>query len=139
MALWYVHSRQVTRLMLWRSAPHAFRVMEYDKPADLLTNSDYILFDRKYEGALRTCGGQLELTPVTVTDEVRKTVWHHYMEATIKHSASDDGIIRATPPSVAIYRYGENNVFVSDKLKAALQQVQGQALVFSLGLSSFAA
>lgn len=125
--------------MLWRTGPYAFRVMEYDKPADLLTNADYILFDRKYEGALRTCGAQLELTPVIVTDGVRNTVWHHYMEATIKQIIPGDDIVRATPPGAAIYRFGENNVFVSDQLKATLQHVQGQALRFSLGLSSFAA
>jgi hypothetical protein len=139
MALWYTHSRQLTRLMLWRTAPHTFRVMEYDKPADLLTNADYILFDRKYEGALRTCGAQLELTPVIVTDEVRKTVWHQYMEATIKQVILGNDILRATPPGAAIYRFGENNVFVSDELKATLLHVQGQALRFSLGISSFAA
>lgn len=139
MALWNVYSHSLTSLMLWRTTPHTFRVLDYGEPADLLTNYDYILFDCKYEEALRTCGVELELTPVTVTDEVRKTVWHHYLEATIKHWASDDDINHATPPNAAIYRYGEEYVFVSDTLKAALQHVQGQALVFSLGSSNFAA
>jgi hypothetical protein len=113
-------------------------VIEYGEPADMLANYDYILFDRKYEGALRSAGSQLQLTPVTVTDELRKRVWHNYSEATIQHTASVEDITHATPPSLAIARFGEASVFVSNKLKNALQHVEGHNLEFSLGLSNFA-
>lgn len=138
MALWCVGSRKPTKLRLWRTGTYTFRVIEYDEPADVLTNYDYILFDRKYEGALRSAGIQLQLTPVTVTDELRKRVWHNYLEANIQHDASANEITHATPPGLAIARFGEASVFVSDKLKSALQQVEGQKLTFSLGLSFFA-
>lgn len=138
MALWCVDSRRLTNLRLWRTGAYTFRVIEYDEPADLLTNYDYFLFDRKYEGALRSAGSQLQLNPVTVTDELRKQVWHNYLEATIQHNASADEITHATPSGLAITRFGESSVFVSNELKKTLQQVEGQKLTFSLGLSSFA-
>jgi len=138
MALWCVESRRLTKLRLWRTGTHTFRVIEYDEPADLLTNYDYFLFDRKYEGALRSVSSQLRLTPVTITDELRKRVWHNYLEATIQHNASADEITHATPFGLAIARFGESSVFVSNELKRVLQQVEGQKLTFSLGLSWFA-
>lgn len=138
MALWCVDSRKLTKLRLWRTGAYTFRVIEYDEPADVLTNYDYILFDRKYEGALRSAGIQLQLTPVTVTDELRKRVWDNYLEATIKHNASADEVTHTTPPGLTIARFGEASVFVSDELKNMLQQVDGQDLDFSLGLSHFA-
>lgn len=138
MALWCVDSRKLTKLRIWRTGTYTFRVIEYDEPADVLTNYDYILFDRKYEGALRSAGLQLQLNPVTVTDELRKRIWHNYLEATIQHTASADDITHATPPGLAIARFGEASVFVSDDLKKALQQIEGQGLDFSLGLSYFA-
>ncbi|QIL77575.1 hypothetical protein [Hymenobacter sp. HDW8] len=127
-------------LRLWRTGAHKFRVIEYGEPADMLTNYDYILIDRKYEEVLRSTGPQLQLTSVTITDEVRKLVWHNYLEATIQHSVSRNEIIHASPLGLVIYRYGEQDpsVFVSDALKASLQQVEGHALEFSLGLSLFA-
>lgn len=137
MALWCVNSRKLTKLQLWRTGTYTFRVIEYGEPADVLTNYDYLLFDRKYEGALRSAGSQLQLTPVTVTDELRKQVWHNYLEATIKHNASTDEIIHP-PPGLVIARFGEQSIFVSVELKRALQQVEGQKLNFSVGLSFFA-
>jgi hypothetical protein len=80
----------------------------------------------------------LELTPVKVVDEVRKTVWRNYLEATIKREATRDEIIRSSPASPVIRRFGEESVFVSDELKHTLQLVEGQKLSFSLGLSLFA-
>jgi len=139
MALWHVGSRHITQLLLWRTGPDRFRVMQAGTPADFLTNYDYILFDRKYEGVLRSAGTQLQLTPVTVTDKLKGQVWDNYLEAQIRHIASGDEITGATPSGPAIYYMGENNVFVSDTLKQALQQVTGQKLEFSLGLSLFAA
>ncbi|KUG09109.1 hypothetical protein ASU33_20025 [Solirubrum puertoriconensis] len=140
MALWCVHSKGIN-LRLWRTGSYKFRVVEASnrEPGDLLTNYDYILFPRKYEGALRTTGAQLQLTPVTVTDEVRKLVWHHYLEATIKHDITSEEISRGSQVGPAIFRYGDQDpsVFVSDALRATLQQVQGQSLLFSAGLSLF--
>jgi hypothetical protein len=138
MALWCVESRKRTKLLLWRTGTYTFRVIEHGEPADLLFNYDYLLFDRKYEGALRSAGSQLQLTPVIVTDELRKQVWHNYLEATIKHNASGNEIIHHTSPGLAIARFGPESVFVSNELKSALQQVEGQRLTFSLGLSFFA-
>jgi hypothetical protein len=138
MSLWHLTSLKSTRLLLWRTGAYTFRVMEYDEPADVLTNYDYVLFDRKYEGALRSTGTQLQLTPVTVTDEVRKLVWH-YLEATIKHDVSADDLARLSPAGPAIYSFDKQYVFVSASLKATLQLVQGQALAFSPGLSYFGA
>jgi hypothetical protein len=137
MALWCVDSRKLTNLRLWRIGTYMFRVVEHDEPADVLTNYNYILFDRKYEGALRSASSQLQLTPVTITDELRKRVWNNYLEATIKHIASADEITHP-PPGLVIARFGEESVFVSGELKSVLQQVEGQGLKFSLGLSFFA-
>lgn len=138
MALWCVENKEPTSLRLWRTGIHTFRVIEFDKPTDLLTNYDYILFDRKYEEVLRTTGSQLQLTPVTVTNELRNQVWHHYLEATIKHNASTDELTHAIPFGLAIARFGEQSVFVSEELRRMLQRVEGQTLEFSLGLSHFA-
>jgi len=139
MALWNMHAGNGTNMMLWRTGPHAFRVVEYKgEPGAMLTNYDYILFDRKYEGALRTAGAQLRLTPVTITDDVRKRVWRNYLEATILNTASAADIQNASPAGAAIYRAGESNVFVSGALKETLQQVVGQSFRFNRGLSWFA-
>ena len=127
-----------TSLMLWRTDDHAFRVIEFGRPTDVLTNYDYILFDRKYEETLRSVGAQLQLTPVVVSDELRKLKWTNYLEATIEHNISTDDVTRLCPANSAIYCFSKENVFVSESLKTALQQVDGQALEFSLGLSMFA-
>ena len=139
MALWHVSARNAARLRLWRTGPYAFRVVEPGEPGDLLTNYDYVLDHRKYEGALRSTGAQLQLTPVVVTDQLRQLTWHHYLEAHIQHQATGDEIWHASPPGPVIRRLGpENEVFVSEALKSLLQLVDGQKLWFSYGLSFFA-
>lgn len=116
MALWCVDTSHQTSLRLCRTRPHTFRVIEYDEPAELLTNYDYILFDRKFEGALRSINTQLHLTPVTVTDEVRKRVWHNYLEVTIHYNASTAEITHATPLGLAIALFNKTSVFVAHEL-----------------------
>ncbi|GAB3835459.1 hypothetical protein [Hymenobacter jeollabukensis] len=139
MALWHVSARNNSGLRLWRTGRYAFRVVEAGAPADLLTNYDYVLVHRKYEGALRSTGAQLQLTPVVVTDEVRGLVWRHYLEAAIRHEATGEEIWQSTAPGPLIRRMGpENDVFVSEALKTLLQLVDGQRLWFSYGLSWFA-
>lgn len=126
-------------MRLWRTGPYKFRVVEYNgEPAELLTNYDYILFDKRYEGALRTTGAQLQLTPVTVRDEYRKREWRTYQEATILPTASAEQIWESSPSEPAIYLMGHSNVFVSTPLKEILQQVAGNSFRFSWGLSWFA-
>lgn len=139
MALWHVSARNSSRLRLWRTGRYAFRVVEAGEPGDLLTNYDYVLVHRKYEGALRSTGAQLQLTPVIVTDQVRQLTWHHYLEASIQHEATHDEIWHTAPAGPVIRRYGpENEVFVSGPLKNLLQLVDGQKLWFSYGLTWFA-
>lgn len=139
MALWHVSARNSSGLRLWRTGRYAFRVVEPGIPGNLLTNYDYVLVHRRYEGALRSTGAQLQLTPVVVTDQVRQLTWHHYLEASIQHAATADEIWHTDPPGPLIRRFGpENEVFVSGALKDLLQLVDGQRLWFSYGLSFFA-
>jgi hypothetical protein len=138
MALWNLTSGKGADMRLWRTGPYKFRVVEYrGEPGDMLTNYDYILFDKRYEGALRTTGAQLQLTPVTVRDEYRKREWRNYQEATILHMASAEQIWDSSPVEPAIYLAGHSNVFVSTALKEILQQVVGNSFRFSWGLSLF--
>ncbi|RTQ46731.1 hypothetical protein EJV47_20365 [Hymenobacter gummosus] len=138
MPLWHLTARNISPLRLWRTGAYSFRVIEPGPPVDVLTNYDYVLFDRRYEGALRSTGAELQLTPVTVTDEVRQTVWRHYLEASIRPAASPEEIARAAPPGPVICRFGEDSVFVSEALKTLLQQIAGQKLSFTPGFSRFA-
>lgn len=138
MALWNMQAGNGAHIMLWRTGPYKFRVMDYrGEPGDMLTNYDYILFNRRYEGALRATGAQLQLTPVTITDEVRKKVWRNYLEATIINKVSGEEIRGLSPRGPAIYQGGESTVFVSSALKEILQQVEGQSFWFSPGLTLF--
>jgi hypothetical protein len=125
--------------MLWRTGADTFRVMEPGESADLLTNVDYILFDRKYEQVLRSANAYVRLTPVLLVDKVSGEKWQQYVEAFITRSVLAEEIEAASPAYPAIYLFGKDNVFVSEPLKNLLQQVAGQQLDFSLGLSMFAA
>jgi hypothetical protein len=126
-------------MLLWRTGSYQFRVLEYKgEPAELLTNYDYILIERRYEGALRSAGAHLQLMPVIIRDEYRKRVWRNYLEVTMLRTTSAAEIWHASPAGPAIYRAGESNVFVSTTLKEILEQVQGHSFRFSWGLSLFA-
>jgi hypothetical protein len=138
MALWHLTSEFVTRLLLWRTGPAAFRVMQYDDPAEVLTNADYFLFDAKYEAVLRQLHGQITVDPVTVTDGVRHLVWDHYLEVRIHRSVEADAIWNHGGLELEMYRFGEQSIFVSEALKAVLEQVPQHGLYFSAGLSEFA-
>ena len=138
MALWHLTSESVTHLLLWRTGPAAFRVMQYDDPTEVLTNSDYFLFDAKYEAVLRQLDGQLDFGPVTVTDSVRHFTWNHYLEVRIHRAAEAGGMEDQNSSEMNIYRFGERSIFVSEALKAAFEQVAQHGLYFSVGLSEFA-
>ena len=137
MALWCVTLRDWTTLMLWRTGVDTFRVMQPGVPADLLTNADYVLFDRKYKQVLRSASAYVRLTPVLVVDKVSGEKWQRYVEAVITRSVSAEEVEAASPAYPAIYLFGEDNVFVSEPLKNLLEQVAGQQLEFSPGLSTF--
>lgn len=125
-------------MMLWRTGTYKFRVVEYrGKPGDMLTNYDYILFERRYEGALRSTGAQLQFMPITIVDEVRKKVWRNYLEVRIINKVSAAEVWSLSPAGPAIYQGGGSTVFVSDALKRILQQVEGQSFWFSPGLTLF--
>lgn len=138
MALWHLTSESVTCLLLWRTGPAAFRVMQYDEPLEVLTNADYFLFDRKYEAVLRQLEGQLEFGPVTVTDGVRHLTWDHYLEVRIHRAVEADAIWASGGLGLDIYRFGEQYPFVSEALKAEFERVLPNGLYFSEGLSEFA-
>jgi hypothetical protein len=138
MALWHLTSRKLTRLMLWRTGDAAFRIMQPDELADMLTNADYILFDRKYEAVLRQLYAQLDFGPVTVTDSVRHLIWDHYLEVRILREVEADTIWTSGTLGLEIYRFGEQSIFVSEALKAEFEKVHQHGLHFSLGLSEFA-
>ncbi|TGE22709.1 hypothetical protein [Hymenobacter metallicola] len=112
--------------------------MQYDEPAEVLTNYDYILFDKKYETVLRQLEGQIDINPVTVTDGVRHLVWDNYLEIRIHRSVESDTLQAYIGNGLDMYRFGEKSVFVSEALKAAFEKVNQQGLHFSLGLSEFA-
>lgn len=139
MALWNLTSQALTRLMLWRTGDSTFRVVQYDEPAEVLTNYDYFLFDKKYEPVLRQLKGQIDFRPVTVTDGVRHLVWDSYFEVRIHRSIDTDTVHGYVGPGLDIYRFGEESIFVSEALKEAFEKVSYQGLHFSLGLSEFAA
>ena len=139
MALWSLTSQERTRLMLWRTGNSTFRVVQYDEPADMLSNSDYILFDQKYESVLQQLKGQIDFLAVTVTDGVRHLVWDNYLEVRIRRSLEIDAIPAYSGHGLDMYRFGEESVYVSEALKEAFEKVSPQKLRFSLGLSEFAA
>lgn len=139
MALWYLTSQVNTGLLLWRTGPSDFRVMQYDEPAEVLTNYDYFLIDKKYEDVLRKLTGQVDLRPVTVTDGVRHLVWDHYLELTVHRSVDTGAILAHTAPGLDLYRFGNDSLFVSEALKEEFRKVGPDALYFSAGLSEFAA
>lgn len=138
MALWNLTSQAFTCLLLWRTGNSSFRVVQYDEPAEVLTNYDYLLVDKKYETVLRQLEGQLDFHPVTVTDGVRHLVWENYLEVRIHRSIETDTVQDYIGCGLDIYRFGEQYVFVSEALKAAFEEVSPQGLHFSLGLSEFA-
>lgn len=138
MALWQLTSEFMTSLLLWRTGPAAFRLMQPDEPADVLTNADYFLFDQKHEAVLRRLDGQLEFGPVTVTDGVRRPVRNHYLEVRIHRAVEADAIWTSGGLSLDIYRFGEQYMFVSEALKAEFEKVHPNELYFSAGLSEFA-
>ena len=139
MAVWHLTSQVNTGLLLWRTGPSAFRVMQYDELAVVLTNYDYFLFDKKYEYVLRKLTGQVDLRPVTITDGVRHQVWDHYLELTVHRSVDTDAILAHNSPGLDLYRFGNDCVFVSEALKEEFRKVEPDALHFSSGLSEFAA
>jgi hypothetical protein len=139
MALWHLASQTNTRLLLWRTSPASFRVVQYDELAAVLTNYDYFLFDAKCEAVLRQLAGQVDICPVIVTDGVRQLTWDHYLEAKIHRLVDTSQIATLTPPGLEMYRFGEESIFVSEALKAALERVSPSAFYFSTGLSEFAA
>jgi hypothetical protein len=138
MSLWNLASQASTSLLLWRTADSTFRVVQYDEPADVLTNYDYLLVDKKYETVLQQLEGQIDFRPVTVTDGVRHLVWENYFEVRIHRSIETNTIHDYRGRGLDIYRFGEQSVFVSEALKAAFEKVSRQGLHFSLGLSEFA-
>ena len=138
MALWHLTSQFVTRLLLWRTGPSTFRVMQYDEPAEVLTNSDYFLFDKMYEAVLRQLDGQVDFGPVTVTDGVRHLVWDQYLEVRIHRSVEADAIWDQGGRGLDMYRFGERYIFVSEALKEEFEKVHQHGLYFSSGLSEFA-
>ncbi|SFQ82028.1 hypothetical protein [Hymenobacter arizonensis] len=138
MALWHLTSEYVTSLLLWRTGPAAFRVMQYDEPTEVLTNADYFLFDQKYEAVLRQLEGQLDFGPVTVTDGMRHFAWDHYLEVRIHRAIEANAIWNPGSLGLDIYRFGEQYLFVSEALKTEFEKVHPNGLHFSAGLSEFA-
>lgn len=138
MALWNLTSQVSTCLLLWRTADSTFRVVQYDEPAEVLTNYDYLLVDKKYETVLQQLEGQIDFNPVTVTDGVRHLVWDNYFEIHIHRSIETDTVQDYSGCGLEMYRLGEQSVFVSEALKTAFEKVSYQGLHFSLGLSEFA-
>ncbi|MBD2723773.1 hypothetical protein [Hymenobacter armeniacus] len=112
--------------------------MQYDDPAEVLTNSDYFLFDKKYEAVLRQLHGQVDVSPATVVDGVRHLVWDHYLEARILRSVDADAIWGHEGLGLDLYRFGEQSIFVSEALKQEFEKIHAHGLYFSSGLSEFA-
>ncbi|MDB5268319.1 MAG: hypothetical protein JWP58_1359 [Hymenobacter sp.] len=139
MALWSLTSQALTRLLLWRTGDSTFRIVQYDEPAEVLTNYDYLLFDKKYEPVLQQLQGQIDFSPVIVTDGVRHLVWENYFEVRIHRLIDTHTVHDYIGLGLDMYRFGEQSMFVSEALKKAFEKVSPQGLHFSLGLSEFAA
>jgi len=137
MALWNIQSKELSRLMLWRTSDHEFRVMEQGKFVDILTNADYILFSKKYERILLMLDDQIILNSVIIVDKVKGLTIEDYLELEIRNEVEPDTVDSLPSEGLKIYAFGES-VFVSDEVKKEFEEMGDNELEFSLGFSLFA-
>lgn len=138
MALWNLAAKELSRLRLWRTGEDKFRVVEFDEPAEVLTNFDYFLFDEKYKEVLQQVNGQLEISKVTILDNVRNTTWDNFLDVKIKNSFIFETIDNVPADGLKIYSFDNRNIFVSEALKEEFENVSNQKLRFSFSFSEFA-
>ena len=137
MALWHLFPKTLTSLRLWRTGNNSFRIVEYGEPTDVLTNYDYLLFDKKYGETLLKPGKQISISPATVQDKVRNIIWENYLEVTIREAIPGDSLAVVPANGLRIYSFDRQYIFVSEELKNEFEKVAGQKLGFTLGLSFF--
>lgn len=138
MDIWNLHTSSWTNLLLWRTSETKFRVVQQGEPLTLLTNSDYILIDKKYQIILNNLTGQVIFNPVTIIDEVRQLTFANYVELKILNQIEIEQINTLDSRGLKIWRYGDENVFVSSDLKQEFQKVTNDEFEFTIGFSNFA-
>jgi hypothetical protein len=137
MDIWNLHTSNWTNLLLWRISETKFRVVQQGQPLALLTNSDYILIDKKYQAILDNLIGQVTVNPVTIIDEVRKLTIDNYFELKILNQIETEQIKTLDSRELRIWRYGDEYIFVSSDLKQEFQKVTKDEFKFTIGLSNF--
>ena len=137
MQIWHLSLVDLTFLMLWRTGEREFRVVRAGEPAVLLTNADYILFDRKFSSVLGMLKEQVIYSPVTVSDNVKRITFDNYIEVKIKNEITPDSIRSMDDQGLKIWAFSNKHVFVSDELKREFEKVAKGAFKFSEGFSHF--
>lgn len=134
---WPVLTRSLSQLRLWRTSERSFRVFEFGDAEEILTNSDYILIDKKYLSIIQKLNDQVEAFPVSVIDTYRNWHWDNYFELKIKNEIRPEIIKALNSNDLKIWVYDET-IFVSDSLKKELERISFNSLSFREGFSYFA-
>ncbi len=137
MQIWHLSLVDLTFLMLWRTGEREFRVVRAGEPAVLLTNADYILFDRKFSSVLDILEEQVIYAPVTIYDNVKKITFDNYIEVKIKNEITPDSICKMDSRGLKILVFSNQYVFVSDELKKEFEKAAKGVFEFSQGFSHF--
>jgi hypothetical protein len=138
MDIWNLHTANWTTFLLRRTSETKFRVVQHGLPLTLLTNSDYILIDKKYQTILENLAGQVTFSTVTIIDEVRQLTFDNYLELKILNQIGIAQIKTADSGGLRIWRFSDEYVFVSSDLKQEFQKVAKDEFEFTLGFSNFA-
>lgn len=138
MDIWNLHTTSWTKFLLWRTSETKFRVVQHGEPLTLLTNSDYILIDKKYQSILHKLNGQVTFVPVTIVDQVRQLTFDNYLELKILNQIRIDQIKPVESNGLKIWQYSDQYVFVSSDLKQEFQKVSKDEFEFTIGFSHFA-
>lgn len=138
MDIWHLNSAYRTSLSLWRVSEAKFKVVQQGQPLTLLTNSDYILIDKKYKTIFDKLKEQVTTRPVMVIDEVRKLIFDNFIELNILNEIQFQEPDKLDSKGLKIWRFSEGYVFVSTDLKYEFQNMNDQEFEFTVGLSNFA-
>lgn len=136
MQAWILTCRDSDEVLLWRHSAGYFQVLEGNSYPPLLIHANYILIQEQFAPVFSQLTAQVKPAPVKIKDALLGTERNDYAELIIANRLPHTDNQTTFSEDIEIWTYG-TYLFVSNRIKEELEQIDTNAFAFSKGFGRF--
>ena len=130
--IWEISNQENSSLLLLQIDENTFQLIQNGIFQPLITNTNYILIDKKYRKLLNQLSEQVILKEVTIIHKSQNLQYNNYLQLSILHKIIPDMKKEISDCDLQIWEYC-NSIFISESLKNKFIEFDENEFIFLAG------